>query len=117
MTVIAAVDGSVRLAAGRTPADLSVWMNIDREVVRALLNAASDAAVGNGERDWHASHRGKLSLMRHRPESIGRHPRKVSKSHETGVIPVHPVPPLRLKRRNLSFLGSDRMDNLWKAHS
>ena len=83
------MDGSARLAAlGTIPTDLSVQMDLHREVVGALLDAATDAAVGNGERDGHASQVGKLSLSRHRPESIGRHPRKVSKSHKTGVIPV-----------------------------
>ena len=81
------MDGSARLAALGTPTDLSVQMNLDRKVVRTLLDAATDAAMGNGEWDEHASHDGKLSLSRHRPESISRHPRKVSKSHETGATP------------------------------
>ncbi len=59
-------------------------MNLDRKVVRTLLDAATDAAMGNGEWDEHASHDEKLSLSRHRPESIGRHPRKVSKSRFRG---------------------------------
>ena len=29
---------------------------------------------------------------------------------------VHPVLPVKLKNRNLSFLRSARMDNLWKTH-
>ena len=33
------------------------------------------------------------------------------------LMDVHPVPPGLLKPRNSSFLGSDRMDNLLKAHS
>ena len=56
-------------------------MDIDREMVRALLDAAIDVALGNGKRDRHASDDGMLKLYFHRPESIGRHPRKVSKSH------------------------------------
>ena len=32
------------------------------------------------------------------------------------LVDVHPVP-LDTKARNFSFLGPDRMDNLWKAHS
>ncbi|RYB01315.1 EAL domain-containing protein [Lichenibacterium ramalinae] len=56
-------------------------------MVGVLLDAAADAALGDGKGDGHASHVGKLSLSRHRPESIGRHPRKVRKSHEIGVIP------------------------------
>ena len=82
--MIAAMDGSARLAALGTPTDLSVQINLDRKVVRTLLDAATDAAMGNGEWDEHASHDGKLSLSRHRPESIGRHPRKVSKSRLRG---------------------------------
>jgi hypothetical protein len=30
---------------------------------------------------------------------------------------VHPILPGTLKLRNLSFLGSDRMDNLLKDHN
>ena len=82
------MDGSARLAALGTPTDISVQMNLDRQMVGALLDASTDAAMGNGKRDGHASQHGKLSLSRHRPESIGRHPRKVNKSHETGPIPV-----------------------------
>ena len=37
---------------------------------------------------------------------------------QTGILMnVHPVPPKTLKLRNLSFLGSNRMDNVLKAHS
>ena len=86
VTMIAAMDGSARLAALGTPTDLSVQINLDREVGGALLDAATDAALGNGERDGHASHDGKLSLTRHRPESIGRHPRKVSKNPNRGNL-------------------------------
>ena len=60
VTIIAAMDGSARLAALGTTTDLSVQMNLDREVVGALLDAATDAALGNGKRDGHASHDGKL---------------------------------------------------------
>ncbi len=88
------MDGSARLAALGTPTDISVQMNLDRQMVGALLDASTDAAMGNGNRDGHASQHGKLSLSRHRPESIGRHPRKVSKSHESGSIPTSvPAPP------------------------
>ena len=86
--MIAAMDGSACLAALGTPTNLSVHIDLDREVVGALLDAAADATLGNGKRNGHTSHDGKLSLSRHRPESIGRHPRKVSKSHETGSIPL-----------------------------
>ncbi len=75
-------------------------------MVRALLDDGVDAALGNGKGDGHASHDGKLSLSRHRPESIGRHPRKVSKSHRTGSIPNY--------RQNVddAHLGSPRRWNL-----
>ena len=46
-------------------------------------------AVGNvvvGKRDRHTPHGRKLRLSRHRPESIGRHPRKVSKSSIRGNL-------------------------------
>ena len=33
------------------------------------------------------------------------------------LVHVHPVLPRMLKRRNSSFLGQDRVDNLMKAHS
>ena len=82
--MMAAMDGSACLATLGTPTDLSVRMNLDREMVGALLDAAADAALGNGERDRHASHVGNLSLSRHRPESIGHHPCRVSKSHFNG---------------------------------
>ena len=82
VAVIAAADGSARLAARGTPADLPARMDIDRKMVRALLDAATGAALENGKRDRHAFDDGKLSLSRHRPASIGRHPRKVSKSHQ-----------------------------------
>ena len=84
--MIAAMDGSARLVAVGTPTNLSVKMNHDREVVGALLEAGTDAALGNSKRDRHAFHHEKLSLSRHRPESIGRHPRKVSKSRFCGRI-------------------------------
>ena len=83
--MITAMDGSARLAALGTPTDPSVQMNLDRQMVGMLLDASTDAAMGNGKRDGHASHGGKLSLSRHRPESIGRYPRKVSKSHRSGA--------------------------------
>ena len=60
--MITAVDGSAHLAALGTPTDLSVQMDLDREMVGALLDAAADAALGDGERDGHASQVGKLSL-------------------------------------------------------
>ena len=82
--MVAAVDGSARLAARGTPPDLVVQTDLDREMVGVLLDAAADAALGDGKGDGHASHVGKLSLSRHRPESIGRHPRKVSKSRLRG---------------------------------
>ncbi len=85
MAMIAAVDGSARLAAVGTPIDLCVRKDLDREMVRALLDDAADAALGNDKGDGHASHDGKLGLSRHRPESISRHPRKVSKSHQSGA--------------------------------
>lgn len=76
--MIAAMAGSGRLAAGGTPTNLSVKTNLDRQVVGALLDAANDAALGNGKRDRQAFHDGKLSLSCHPPESISRYPRKVS---------------------------------------
>ena len=86
--MVAAVDGSARLAARGTPTDLVVQTDFDREMVGVLLDAAANAALGDGKGDGHASYVGKLSLSRHRAESIGRHPRKVRKSHETGSIPI-----------------------------
>ena len=46
----------------------------------------------------------------HQPLSTGRRQTRI-------LVDVHPVPPRGLKLRNLSFLGPDRMDNLWKDHS
>ena len=87
VAMIAAVDGSARLTASGHRPSSPFRMESNHEVVRTLLDAATDAALGNGKWDGHASHDGKLSLSCHRPESIGRHPRKVSKSHQIGAIP------------------------------
>ena len=46
--MITAMDGSARLAALGTPTDISVQMNLDRQMVGALLDASTDAAMGNG---------------------------------------------------------------------
>ena len=100
--MIAAMNGSAHLAALGTPTDISVQMDLDREMVEAPLDAATDATLRNGKRDGHASHVGKLSLNRHQPESIGRYPRKVSKSHEIGAISQHR---LTMVATNASRLG------------
>ncbi len=56
--MIATVDGSTRIAAIRTPADLPVPRHPDRKAVRVLIEDAIDAALRDGERDVHAAHDG-----------------------------------------------------------
>lgn len=92
VAVIAAADGSARLAALGTSTDLHDRRNLNPEMVRALLGVSADSALENGEGDGHAVHDGKLSLTRHRPKSISRHPREVSKSLNRGI-------PTSLRRR------------------
>ena len=50
------------------------------EMVRALLDDAVNAALRDRERDMHAVHGGDGRTGRHRAESIGRHPRRMSKN-------------------------------------
>ena len=89
---VAAMDGPAHLIARGTAADLRVRHDVDREIVRALLDGVADAALRDGERDGHAVHGGIEHTGRHRSESISRHPRKVSKSQENGAIPTRRCP-------------------------
>lgn len=58
-------------------------------MVPILRDNLLNAALGNGDRKMHAFHGGEGRSSQHRPESIRRHPRKMSKSHQTGAIPIH----------------------------
>lgn len=86
MAVIAVVHGPARAVAVRTPTARSSPSRLDDDAVRILLDDALDASLGDGEGNMHAFHRGEGRSGDHRPESIRRRPRQMSKS-QTGAIP------------------------------
>ena len=94
--MVAAVDGPARKAAVRTPAARSALPRLDDEMVLILLDDALDSALGNCEGKMHAFHGGRAGSGQHRPESIRRRPRKVSKSPQrprTPRVMDDPQPP------------------------
>ncbi|MBZ6417226.1 MAG: hypothetical protein LBF35_32240, partial [Methylobacterium sp.] len=60
----------------------------DDEVIVVSFDEMRNAALGDGEGNVHASHDGEGGSDHHRPEAFHHHPRKVSKNHRNGAIPI-----------------------------
>jgi hypothetical protein len=62
-------------------------------------------------------HQAKVRNARRRAHVLVKRLRRQTFGAQTGILmDVHPVLFVKLKIRNLSFLGRDRMDNLQKTH-
>jgi hypothetical protein len=88
MTVIAAMDGPARMPAIGAAAAGCVQPQWDDEVILVMLYEPRDMARGDGEGDIHVLHDGEGRPAHQRPGSIHRHPRKTSKNHRNGAIPI-----------------------------
>ncbi|BAQ49974.1 hypothetical protein Maq22A_2p40950 (plasmid) [Methylobacterium aquaticum] len=95
MAVVAAMDGPARMPALGAPAAGCVQSHRDDEVIVVSFDEMRNAALGDGEVNVHASHDGEGGSDHHRPEAIHRHPRKVSKNHRNGAIPIPQGGPLQ----------------------
>lgn len=71
-----------------TPTARRALPHLDDEEVWTLFDDALDVAPGDDEGTVHTFHGGEARSGDHCPESIHRRPRKVSKSHPTGAIPI-----------------------------
>ena len=86
--MVAAMDGPARLPALWAAACGCVQSHRDDEVIVVSFDEMRNAALGDGEGNVHASHDGEGGSDHHRPEAFHHHPRKVSKNHRNGAIPI-----------------------------
>ncbi len=82
--MVAAMDRPARMPALGAATCGCVQSHRDDAVIVVSFDEMRNAALGDGEGTVHASHDGRADQDHQRPEAIHRHPRKVSKTTETG---------------------------------